>query len=38
MIDVEVCWLVQEEVVEVSVGGGGDGKKPGRSVLFLAGM
>lgn len=41
MIDVVVGWLVQEvveEVVDVGCGGGGgDGKKPGRFVLFRCG-
>lgn len=37
MIDVAVGWLVREVVEEV-VDVGGDGKKPGRFVLFLAGM
>lgn len=39
MIDVAVDWLVQEVVEEVvDVGcSGGDGKKPGRFVLFRCG-
>lgn len=37
MIDVAVGWLVQEVVEEVDVGCGGDGKKPGRFVLFRCG-